>query len=222
MELPQFNNCAWLIQALTHRSCVHESSTAGSHNERLEFLGDAILNFLSGEFLYQQFPDLPEGRLTALRSALVGQPQLAEFALLLGLGHRLRLSKGTEQQGGRQNPKLLCSAFEAVIGAYFLDQDSEIEPVRQYVVPFFRQAVEQLGVDATPTNYKSQFQEWAQARFAESPQYVTVAEQGADHAKQFTVEVYLAGRCYGRGQGRRKQDAEKQAAQNALKVIKVV
>ncbi|MFM7427387.1 MAG: ribonuclease III [Elainella sp.] len=216
VELPPFRNRALFEQAMTHRSYTHEHPQALLHNERLEFLGDAVLNFLSGEFLYRQFPSRPEGELTALRAALVDEKQLAVFATWLGLGQHLRLGNGAERDGGRGNPNLLSSAFEAMVGAYFLDADSDVAVVQTYVEPLFAAVAYQLGSTALTINYKSRFQEWALAHCAEVPRYQITAQSGPAHAMSFTAIVTVQGRPYGQGQGRRKQDAEKAAAKAAL------
>ena len=225
--LPPFRDRALLQQALTHRSFLNEHPEVKDHNERLEFLGDAILNFLSGEFLYQRFPDKPEGELTPLRSTLVDERQLAEFAQWLELGSLLRLGRGAELEGGRQNANLLSSAFEAVMGAYLLDnqtdRQSEIQPVRDYIRPFFAIVVERLAVDASANyaiaNYKSRLQEWALAQGGENPKYAIVRESGPDHAKTRVAVVQIGDKSYGEGQGRSKQDAEKEAARDALEKL---
>jgi len=223
-EIPRFQNPVLLRQSLTHRSYVNEHPAAGEHNERLEFLGDAVLNFLSGEFLYKRYPDKSEGELTPLRSALVDEKQLAEFAIALGLHHSnmLRLGKGAEREGGRQNANLLSSAFEALVGAYFLDADSDIETVRSFIFPMFQAVVDRLAVALPTVNYKSRLQEWSLAQFGENPKYFIVAQSGPDHVKEFTAEVRIAGEKYGEGKGRRKQDAEKNAAASALQHLGLV
>ncbi len=220
-KLPDFHNASLLETALTHRSYANERTEAGKHNERLEFLGDALLNFLAGEFLYKQYPDLPEGKLTPMRSALVDEKQLAEFARLLELGSRLLLGKGAELEGGRQNPNLLSSAFEAIVGAYFLDSNSDVDRVRSFVEPLFSQVANKLVISADAINYKSRFQEWALANQGKNPEYIIVSQSGPDHAREFIAEVQVAGKPYGRGAGRRKQDAEKAAAQDALNQLNI-
>lgn len=233
-ELPQFQDGQWFQQAMTHKS---HSSEQGSpdhspdhspdqspdqSNERLEFLGDAILTFLCGQFLYERYPHKPEGELTKLRASLVDRQQLSAFALALGLDAHLRLGKGVENSGGRQNPRLLSSAFEALIGAYFLNCDGNVDAVRRYVIPLFQQVLDQRG-EAEPTvNYKSQLQEWALGQGKGNPDYRTVTATGPDHAKWFEVEVDIQGQPYGRGQGPRKQDAEKQAARTALEGLGLI
>ncbi|HEY9699578.1 MAG TPA: ribonuclease III [Trichocoleus sp.] len=216
LDLPSFRNFSLFQQAMTHRSYVNEHPATGEHNERLEFLGDAILNFLSGHFLYQWFPEKPEGELTPLRSSLTDEKQLAEFAIALNLGDQLRLGKGAELNGGRHNPNLLSSAFEAMIGAYFLDADSDMETVRAYVEPLFGAVIDRGSTAALTLNFKSQFQAWALAEIGENPAYSTIGQTGPDHDRTFTAEVRVKDQKYGEGQGRRKQDAEKAAARDAL------
>lgn len=216
VSLPVFHNSALFIQAMTHKSYAREHPEAGSDNERLEFLGDAILTFLCGEFLFARYPAKPEGELTPLRASLVDATQLGKFAKTLTLEQHLRLGKGVEGSGGRANPRLLSSAFEALVGAYFIDQRSHIEPVRDFVFPLFESAVDALADPTRNINEKSKFQEWSLGRSGIIPTYEIVSESGPDHAKEFTAVVYIAGKAYGQGQGRRKQDAEKAAARHAL------
>lgn len=219
---PSFCNPALLQQALTHSSYINEHPEETGHNERLEFLGDAILNFLSGEFLFKHYPEKAEGELTPLRSLLVDEKQLAHFAIALNLGAHLRLGKGAEQEGGRQNTNLLSSAFEAVIGAYFLDVNSDVSVVSEYIKPFFASVVEDLSIVAPTINYKSRLQEWALANGNENPQYVILSQFGPDHARVFVAEVQVQGKSCGRGTGRRKQDAEKEAARDALQQLELL
>ena len=215
-SLPPFRRPERLNQALTHKSFLQEHPQEAGDNERLEFLGDAILTFLCGEFLFRQFPEYAEGDLTVLRASLVDKTQLAAFAKLLDLGPQLRLGRGIEQSDGRNNPRLLSSAFEALIGAYYLDNDAAIEPLRQYLRPFFLYGLVHRTTSGTILNVKSKLQEWALATHGVIPNYVIVAAVGPDHAKHFTAEVQISGRIYGHGTGRSKQAAEKQAARAAL------
>ncbi len=171
---------------------------------------------MGGEFLYKRFPDKPEGELTPLRSALVDEKQLAKFAEMLNLGPQMRLGRGAELEGGRQNPNLLSSTFEAIVGAYFLDTNSDITKIRKYVEPFFSAVVNGLAIDASSINSKSSFQAWALAKIGENPIYKVLSESGPDHAKQFVVGVWVADKLYGQGTGHRKQIAEKDAARDAL------
>jgi ribonuclease-3 len=215
-QLPEFEQADLLARAVTHKSYAKEQGQGGADNERLEFLGDAILTFLCGEYLYRAYPQADEGELTQLRASLVDQTQLAAFALELGLNHALQLGKGVENSQGRSNPRLLSSAFESLIGAYFLDLEGDVDAVRQYLEPFFVWALKQRQASAAVVNVKSQFQAWALAEIGEVPDYVITAESGPDHAKVFVAEVRVQGQTYGRGSGAKKQAAEKQAARAAL------
>jgi ribonuclease-3 len=216
-KVPRFSNSSLLRRALTHRSYFNEHPEEGEDNERLEFLGDALLGFLVGELLYRRYPKLSEGQLTSLRSELVREKQLVKFATELGIGKQLRLGKGTIQDGGRQNPSLLSDAFEAIIGAYFLD--SGIDKVREFVEPLFIPVADDIVFAQSALNCKSMLQEWALAKYGENPQYFLIKESGPDHAKVYTTEVRLKGKLYGTGMGRSKQAAEKSAAQEALKKV---
>lgn len=221
-DLPSFNNSALFIQAMTHKSYAREHPETKGDNERLEFLGDAILTFLCGEFLFQRFPNKAEGQLTPLRASLVDATQLGKFAQQLHLNHYLRLGRGVEGSGGRQNVRLLSSAFEALVGAYFLDQYSAIDPVRALIFPLFESAVDVLADPNSNVNAKSTFQEWALAQTGMIPTYEIIAESGPDHAKAFTAEVRISSQTYGKGTGRRKQDAEKAAARDALQRLRLL
>ncbi len=224
-ELPKFKNPSLLDQALTHRSYVNEHPEIGEDNERLEFLGDAVLGFLIGDFLYKNYPDMSEAQLTRMRSALVEEKQLATLARELKLGSKMRLGQGAIKDGARDNPALLCDTFEALIGAYYLD--SNITPVRAYIKRLFTPMIKSIAlpqVDENPKHLidpKNRFQQWALDKFGKNPEYVIVKESGPDHAKEFTAEVRVNGKVYGSGTGRRKQDAEKNAAEYALKKLKI-
>lgn len=218
-SLPRFQNAALLTQAMTHKSYARENLQAGDDNERLEFLGDAILTFLCGEFLFARYPTQPEGTLTSLRASLVDATQLGKFAQALSLQTHLRLGKGVEGSGGRINSRLLSSAFEALVGAYFLDQRSRIEPVREFVLPLFESVVDGLADPTQNVNEKSKLQEWSLGQSGPIPAYDIVHESGPDHAKEFTAVVRIGQQVLGQGQGRRKQDAEKAAARDALQQL---
>lgn len=206
-----------LRHALTHRSYVNENPGEGEHNERLEFLGDAILNFLSGEYLYRRHPERGEDELTRRRSALVDEKQLAKFALEVGLDFRMRLGKGAIRDGGYQNPNLLSSTFEAVIAAYYLDNNSDIEAVRAIVEPLFDAVPEQIVMSRSNVDAKNRFQEWVQRNLTPTPpKYVTVQVGGMSHAPEFTAKIFVDDQEYGEGKGRNKKAAEKAAAEDAL------
>lgn len=225
-ELPKFKDESLFERALTHRSYVNEHPEITENNERLEFLGDAVLGFLIGDFLYKNYPEMSEAQLTRMRSALVDEKQLANFARKLSLGTKMRLGQGAMKDGGRDNPSLLCDTFEATIGAYYLD--SNITSVRAYVKRLFNPVVKSMlsGANDEELNNlidsKNLFQQWALKEIGENPEYVIIGESGPDHAKEFIAEVRVKGKVYGSGKGRRKQDAQKQAAESALKKLGLV
>jgi ribonuclease III len=220
-KLLLFRNEKLLRQALTHRSYVHENPGEGEHNERLEFLGDALLNYLSGEYLYRRHPEKGEDELTRRRSALVDEKQLAKFAIEVGLDFRMRLGKGAIRDGGYQNPNLLSSTFEAVIAAYYLDNDSNIETVRAIIEPLFDSVSEQIVVIRSNIDSKNRFQEWVQRNVTPNPPvYETVQTGGLSHAPEFLAKVFVDKKEYGEGKGRNKKDAEKAAAEDALAKLK--
>ena len=215
-QLPPIRNVKLLYQALTHRSYANEHPEAADNNERLEFLGDAVLGFVVGEMLFTRFPQMSEAELTRLRSKLVDEQQLAKFGRELGVGQQMLLGKGAQRDGGRESPALLSDTFEAIIGAYFLE--SGIEAVRNYVELLYRSMDYFQSDIATQSliDSKNRFQHWALANMKENPRYEIIAETGPDHAKEFTAQVSVQGVVYGVGQGRRKQDAQKRAAEAAL------
>jgi ribonuclease-3 len=210
----RFNNILLLSRALTHRSFLNEHNNAVEDNERLEFLGDAILDFVVGAWLYNRYPEMPEGDLTRMRSALVYTEQLANFARQVELGRAMRLGKGEAQAGGRERPALLCDAFEAVIGAIYLDRG--IDAVRDFISPMLEQAAEKILAARSIDDPKSQFQEWAQSQGHQAPYYITRAAVGPDHSKIFEVDVMVGSKAFGSGSGTSKQAAAKSAARDAL------
>ncbi len=201
-------------RALTHRSYINEHPEALEDNERLEFLGDAVLDFLVGAWLYNRFPEMAEGSLTRLRAALVGNEQLAEFARQIGLGSVMHLGRGEEDGGGRNRSPLLGSTFEALIGALYLDKG--IPAVQQFVAPLLEDACDQILLGTKGQDPKSLLQEWAQSQGLGTPYYQTVSANGPDHDKIFDVEVIIQGKVYGHGAGHSKQTAAKAAAQNVI------
>ena len=206
-----------LQRALTHRSYINEHPDALEDNERLEFLGDAVLDFLVGAWLYNHFPEMAEGELTRLRSALVRTEQLANFARQITLGPALRLGRGEDEGGGRSRPALLCGAFEALVGALYID--SGITAVQDWVEPLLPGATDQIMAADQGQDPKSVLQEWIQSRGFAHPIYQTIAEIGPDHAKLFEVEVLIDGKVYGQGTGGSKQSAAKSAARAAIKSL---
>lgn len=213
-----FSDRSLLLRALTHPSYLNEHPEEGlDDNQRLEFLGDAVLDFLSGDLLYQRFPEAPEGRLTRLRAALVRTETLASFAVECHIGTALLLGHGEEESGGRQRMTNLCAAFEAVMGALYLDQG--LEAVRQYVNPLFDRELEHIQRLELDKDAKSRLQEWCQANMNLTPVYRTLDSRGPDHAKEFTVAVYAGSRLLAEGVGQSKQSAAQQAARLALEIL---
>jgi ribonuclease-3 len=207
-----FSDLSLLMRALTHRSFVNENVDATQDNERLEFLGDAVLDFIVGAWVYHHFPEMPEGDLTKMRSALVKNEQLAAFARAFDLGRALRLGRGEYSSGGHDRDSLLGSAFEAVVGALYLD--SGLGAVESFIHPLLEGARESILNELHDP--KSHLQEWAQSQKIGTPHYKTVSATGPDHAKIFEMEVEIGDKIYGQGSGSSKQTAEHAAAQNAL------
>lgn len=211
----QFNDYGLLRRALTHRSYLNENPEAGlKDNERLEFLGDAVLDFIVGAYLYERFPEMDEGELTALRAALVRTKTLAEFGRQLGIGDCLRLGYGEEESGGRNRTPTLCAAFEAVIGAIYLDQG--MEAVQPLIERLAAPALERIMEKSLHKDAKSEFQMWAQAEYNVTPHYEVISTEGPDHDKTFTVQALVGRNVWGVGEGHSKQAAAQAAANVAL------
>jgi ribonuclease-3 len=210
-----FSDFSLLSRALTHRSYLNENPGAAlEDNERLEFLGDAVIDFIVAGYLYHRFPEMDEGELTALRAALVRAESLAQFARAVDLGRYLRLGYGEEETGGRDRTPLLCASFEAVMGAVYLD--GGLEAARPIVEGYIRPALERIRAGELHKDAKSEFQVWAQARYNVTPHYRVVSSLGPDHARTFTVQVMVGPDVWGEGQGRSKQMAAQAAAAEAL------
>ncbi|MBC7263487.1 MAG: ribonuclease III [Chloroflexi bacterium] len=211
----EFKDKGLLEQALTHRSYVNENPDwPYPDNERLEYLGDALLNFLTADYLWQRFPEYGEGELTALRSSLVQTSTLANLAVQLGVGEYLHLGHGEEATGGRERPTILCAAFEAIVGAIYLDQG--LEMTRHVLWPHLHSLIGDLLSAEAYKDAKTQLQELVQATLHLTPTYRTLHEVGPDHAKQFTVAVYVGDEQWGVGLGSSKAAAEQAAARVAL------
>ncbi|MCC6260476.1 MAG: ribonuclease III [Anaerolineales bacterium] len=209
-----FENLSLLTRALTHRSYANEHAHETSEdNERLEFLGDAVLDFIVGEWAYHRFPELPEGALTKIRSNLVQNAQLANFARQINLAAALRLGHGEQATGGHARESVLGSAFEALIGAIYLE--AGLSAVRQFVNPLLEHRRESILDEIQDP--KSELQERSQSVKLGMPHYKVVQSSGPDHAKVFEVEVEIAGEVKGRGSGTSKSAAERAAAKDALK-----
>jgi ribonuclease-3 len=213
-----FRDLALLQRALTHRSYINEYPyDALEDNERLEFLGDAVLDFVTGLLLYNRYPEMSEGRMTSMRAALVRTETLARLASYLGVGDVLLLGKGEDVSGGRTRLANLCAAFEALVGAIYLD--AGMDAVRQVVEPHFIPAADAILARDLDHDAKSRLQEWSQATLGYTPRYRTVRSRGPDHDKRFTVQVLINAQVYGEGVGRSKQTAAQRAAKAALESI---
>ncbi|MBN1259448.1 MAG: ribonuclease III [Anaerolineae bacterium] len=215
-----FERADLLRLALTHPSYAHEHPDEGGeehHNQRLEFLGDAVLDFLVAAWLYSRYPDFPEGPLTRLRATLVRTSTLSRLANDLGLPWALRLGHGEEESGGRTRSANLCDALEATVGALYLD--GGLEAVWPRLEPWFDREARKILSAESYVDAKSRFQEWAQAETGVTPTYRITGEEGPDHAKRFTAQVLLDGRVVGEGMGSSKRAAEQSAAEQALCAI---
>ncbi len=211
------NDISLLTRALTHRSYINEHPEALEDNERLEFLGDAVLDFVVGVWLYHHFPEMSEGDLTRLRAALVKTGQLAEFGRQIGVGGALRLGRGEEDNGGRNRNAMLCGAFEAVVGALCLDSD--LRTVEAFIFPFLEEAVFDILQEQRDRDAKSLLQELVQSDGRPAPRYEVTSEYGPDHAKTFEVHVFDNGIVLGQGRGTSKQEASMAAAEDALRIM---
>jgi ribonuclease-3 len=213
-----FNDKSVLKTALTHSSFANEAKRRAACNERLEFLGDSVLSLCVSAYLFNEFPDLPEGDLTRLRAAVVSEAPLAEVARTLGIGEFLLLGRGEEVTGGRARASVLADAIEALIGAIYLD--AGLEAARTFVIgqlsPVIQSAVKGKGFK----DYKTELQELLQQGELQSLEYVIVNEEGPDHYKSFTAQVLKDGKVIGEGEGRSKKEAEQQAAHKALSIIR--
>jgi ribonuclease III len=213
-----FNNPLLLEQALVHSSFTNENlSRATGHNERLEFLGDAVLDLIVADKLYQDFPDITEGEMTRLRASLVRRETLARLAEDIDLGAFLFMGKGEESSGGRKKLPNLAGALEALIAAIYLDKG--METVKKMVLDLYAEEWKKLTSGERGIDYKSKLQEVTQSRFQEIPSYRLVSETGPDHDKKFVVEVLVKAKVVGAGNGKSKKLAETEAAKQALKKL---
>ena len=210
----RFGDLNYLRRAITHPSYINEHPEEKiCDNQRLEFLGDAALDFVIGAWVFRTYPDFDEGRMTRLRAALVRTETLAQFARETGVGEALRLGKGEDEAGGRERNANLCDAFEAVVGALYLD--GGLEAVATFIEPLVGPAAQETLACKGDQDAKSRLQEWSQAELGVTPRYHIVSEKGPDHAKTFEAEVVLNKQAAGHGWGHSKQAAEQAAAQTA-------
>jgi ribonuclease III len=211
-----FTDPALLRTALTHRSYLNEHADLDwEDNERQEYLGDAVLDFVLAEYLYLAFPAAPEGELTALRAALVRRETLARLAQRLNIGPALFMGHGEVETGGRERAATLCAAFEATVGALYLDQG--MQTVKDWVLPLMENELDGARAEVVDKDPKSRLQELAQGAVGITPRYRTVKAEGPDHARIFAVEVSIGETVCGRGEGPNKQIAAQQAARDALR-----
>jgi ribonuclease-3 len=213
----EFANPGLAVRALTHSSYTNETAGEGENYERLEFFGDAVLDYLAAFWLYQHFPELPEGDLTRMRSALVRTETLAGLAQQLGLNRILRIGKGERLSGGEERATILCGVFEALIGAIALDRG--VDAASAFLESFFEQESSRSVEQPSISDSKSLFQEKAQAMFGITPGYRVVELSGPDHDRRYTIEVVVGEKSYGVGTGNSKQTAAQDAARQALKII---
>ncbi len=209
-----FKDAALLQLALTHPSVAHEQGMVLQHNQRLEFLGDAVLQLVLTRELYEQFPSVGEGPLTKARAHLVNRRSLAEQGRRLGIGEHLVVSRGEERSGGRRRPSALADVYEALLGAIFLD--SGFDAAREFTLRQFRGVLGNLQVIPTLANPKGELQEMLQSKSFEPPQYRLESVTGPDHDRLFECTVHHQGVELGRGQGKSKKEAESSAALAAL------
>jgi ribonuclease-3 len=210
----KFRNSLYLAEALTHPSLGHETQRHHFDNQRLEFLGDAVLQLIFTEHLFQRFPSFSEGQLTKMRSRLVSREGLKVHALAIGLGEYLMMGRGEESSGGRVRASALADAFEALIGAMFLDSD--LETVRAFVLREAEPDIQNLLHEPVSVNPKGRLQEMLQALSPRSPVYSIVSQSGPEHQKHFDAVVHWLGHELGRGTGKSKKEAEVAAALDAL------
>lgn len=210
----EFNDINLLVTALTHRSYVNEHKTVQAHNERLEFLGDAVLELVSSDFLYRNY-DEPEGVMTALRAALVRTESIGEAGKELGYEPLVRLSHGEKKGSDRAHDSILADCFEAVIGAIYLDQG--YDAAKEFISKHILVKIDTILAEESWRDPKSYVQELAQKNDGETPVYHTLHEEGPDHDKIFTVGIYVGNKLIGTGTGHSKQEAQTEAAKEGVK-----
>lgn len=214
-----WNNTGYLVQALTHSSYAHENKHLNmEHNQRLEFLGDAVLELVISDYLYKNHPDYPEGALTKIRAGIVCETSLAAVARQLKLGEHLLMGKGEERSGGRERPSILADVMESLIGAIYLDQGLEVTYrfIIEKLSSIINNVIQNGGL---LSDYKTSLQELVQQKSENLLRYKIVDEHGPDHCKTFVANVDYQGKVWGQGTGRTKKEAEQAAARNALEKI---
>lgn len=214
----QFKNPVLLKKAMTHSSYANEQRARHlQSNERLEFLGDSVLGFVTADYLYKQYPELPEGQLTKLRASVVCEQTLCEVAKELGLDAKIQLGRGEEQGGGRMRPSILADAVEALLAAIYLD--GGIDAAREFVLSFIPQKAEQAREGGAFADYKTMLQEIVQKNRQETLEYRLAGAEGPDHDKRFHMELLLNSNVFAVGIGKSKKEAEQMAAKKALELM---
>ena len=207
-----FSDIALLKEALTHKSVKKNA-----HNERLEFLGDAVLDLIVGEYLFKKFPHSPEGELSKMRASMVNEKAFARVARFLNIGKELFISQSEEQNNGRNKDSILSNAFEAVMGAIYLE--SGLERVREIMHKLLKEAYEEINPQSLSSDYKTTLQELTQALFGVTPEYVVLDSKGPDHDKEFLIGINIADKNYGQSVGKSKKEAQQNAAKIALEIL---
>lgn len=219
----KFNDISIIRTALTHSSYANEQRMHKKKvecNERLEFLGDSVLSFITSRYIFEKFKDNPEGYLTKVRAAVVCSKSLSGLANKIGLGKYLFLGKG-EEENGRTNPKILENAFEALLAAIYLDSDHSVETVSKFLMPLISEEIDVASKNEISFDYKTALQQFVQASGKDRLQYICVGESGPDHNKTFEVEAKLNSNVIGKGIGKTKREAEQHAAKEALELFAV-
>ena len=221
----EFKDKKKLEEALTHSSYSNElgqKHIVKNCNERLEFLGDSVLSIIVSEYLYYEYRNEPEGKLTNRRRELVCEKALARYATKLHLGDFLMLGKGEDKNGGRQNKSILADAFEALLAAIYLDaaENGKAE-VKKFLMPYVKEEMRASSISGETIDYKTLLQQFTQQADGELPEYIEISESGPDHMKKFEVEVRLNNNVIGRGQGKTKKEAEQNAAAEACKLFEL-
>ena len=210
----QFKNLELLNKSLTHKSYSNEVLLSLKNNERLEFLGDSVIDLIMADYMFLTYPDLPEGSLSKIRAAIVNENSLARLAIKLELGSYLLLGKGESFSGGRQKASILANAYEALVGALFCDSD--FRTTADVFLPQLIEKIDEFMGACIATDFKSDLQEYTQNRFSCVPLYEVVGEIGPGHNKRFDVKVKIRSQVLGSGKGRSKKEAEQNAAKEAL------
>jgi ribonuclease-3 len=209
----QFKNEKLITEALTHRSYSKEFN-----NERLEFLGDAVMDLIVGEYLFFLYPEAEEGFLSKLRAALVNEESFTRFAKKLDLGKYLKLSNAEENNGGREKPSILSSAFEALVGALYLE--AGFDKTKEIALKLLKKVYPEINPDELLKDYKTNLQEITQAYFGEVPEYRVINSTGPDHKKQFEIAVYIQGKKYATAKGKSKKVAQQEGAKKTIEILK--